>query len=94
MHHTGQTTVAVFARCCRLRTLHNQYLEQDLATKVLQSKAPLREMDEKQQSHVVRQTFMEALSAPTVGEVKRSQPEGFVRGNGCAARCKFFRPSL
>ena len=31
-------------------------------------------MDEKQQSHAVRQIFMEAFS---VGEVRRSQPEGF-----------------
>ena len=56
-------------------TLHNQNLERDLATKVLQSKAALRAMDEKQQSHIVQQTFLEALSAATIGrgETGRSQ---------------------
>ena len=32
-------------------------------------------MDEKQQSHILRQTFMEALSVATVGEARRSHPE-------------------
>ena len=56
-------------------TLHKQSLERDFATKVLQSRAALRELDEKRQSHIVRQTFLEAFSAATVGEVRRPQPE-------------------